>query len=68
MKLRAYLHTEKGGRDRNEDCGAYRIKPWKYSTFAVADGLGGHENGDVASNLAVKSVMRFFEEKPVMFI
>ena len=64
MKPRAYLHTSSGGRERNEDCGAYRIRPWKYSVFAVADGLGGHGNGDVASSLAVEAVIDCFSQNP----
>jgi protein phosphatase len=29
--------------------------------FVVADGMGGHKNGDVASDMAVKTVLEYFE-------
>jgi protein phosphatase len=34
----------------------------KYNLFLVADGMGGHESGDVASSIAVKTVEEFFEK------
>jgi len=42
----------KGRRENNED--AYMIEKIRdFYVFAVADGLGGHEAGEVASNLAI---------------
>jgi serine/threonine protein phosphatase PrpC len=44
--------TDRGKRERNEDAFiAARIG--RYHLFAVADGLGGHASGNVASDLAV---------------
>lgn len=55
--------SEKGLRDNNEDsCCAERIGD--YDVLALADGLGGHECGEVASGIAIeclKSAMIFFE-------
>jgi len=55
--------SEKGMRDNNED--SYCVERiGDYDVLAVADGLGGHECGEVASGIAIeclKSAMIFFE-------
>jgi protein phosphatase len=45
-------------RERNED--SYLLYP-RYRIAAVADGMGGHLSGDVASALAVATLRDFFE-------
>lgn len=45
-------------REHNEDC--YCILP-QYSLFIVADGMGGHRAGDVASQMATQIISDFFE-------
>ena len=46
--------SEQGGREINEDClGAFHNGD--RHIFVVADGLGGHGRGDIASSLAVKA-------------
>jgi serine/threonine protein phosphatase PrpC len=52
-----------GGRAVNEDC-AGSLHTADASCWVVADGLGGHRGGDVASNVVVQAALRAFEERP----
>lgn len=53
MDLRAYAYTNRGGRTHNED--SLRASP-EQGIFVLADGLGGHSRGEVASALAVDTL------------
>ena len=55
MELSYYMLTSVGGRDHNEDCIGMAEAP-AVKIFALADGLGGHGKGEVASALAVEAV------------
>jgi len=56
-------HTDIGRvRDRNEDFLAY-FDTFNGHVFVVCDGMGGHNAGDVASELAVETVGRVFNQK-----
>ncbi|HLZ22828.1 MAG TPA: Stp1/IreP family PP2C-type Ser/Thr phosphatase [Ktedonobacterales bacterium] len=57
------LRTDIGRvRERNEDCGTYVIPEdaetfaGKGALFVIADGMGGHAMGDIASDIAVRTV------------
>ncbi len=54
------LITDKGMRDHNEDMVGYRQIGERYC-FVLADGLGGHGKGEVASKLAVDTILAEFE-------
>lgn len=59
LKLRFAGRTDIGKqREHNED--SLCILP-EYNLFIVADGMGGHKAGDVASQLAMKSIADFFK-------
>lgn len=54
-------YTSKGGRERNEDSYGY----WQYQGRGVcvlADGLGGHGNGEIASKKAVRTIVETVRE------
>lgn len=53
--------TRPGGRSVNEDSAAYAEKG-KSCCLVVADGLGGHGFGEVASKTAVEAVIKLFGE------
>ena len=48
-------------RQINEDYGDYQLGE-KYKLFIVADGMGGHNAGEVASKMAVEGLIKFVEE------
>lgn len=55
IKIDFYLYTNKGGRAVNEDSVIA-----KDNCFVVSDGLGGHRNGESASNAAVNYIAENF--------
>src|SRR5262249_43350436 len=59
MRTRLAGRTDVGlQRDHNED--SLRMTP-EYGVVAVADGMGVHRSGDVASQLAVSTLSDFFQ-------
>lgn len=62
LKYGAYSHRGKV-RERNED--SYYIPSCKYKIdglFMVADGMGGHRAGDVASKMVVGEITSYFKQ------
>ena len=52
-----YAITDKGGRERNEDA-ILAVDTGEYFVFGIADGLGGHARGEVASGTAIAGLAR----------
>jgi serine/threonine protein phosphatase PrpC len=61
MRIDAGVATDKGQvREGNED--AYLVEP---PLYAVADGMGGHRGGEVASQLALETIADLFRKGDV---
>ena len=60
MRFSVYQVSRKGGRDKNEDRMGYCYTR-DAGLFALADGMGGHPEGEVASQLALQTLAARFE-------
>ena len=58
MKIDKAEYTHSGSREENEDSLCCEIKENVGVYAIVADGLGGHENGKLASEIAVQKLSR----------
>lgn len=61
-----HSYTNIGGRDKNEDAYVAIENKGKY-LFVVADGLGGHEAGEIASGIVVNILQKQFEKSSKSF-
>lgn len=64
MKFQTSYFSCPGSRENNEDWAAFSYKKHRSGVWAVADGLGGHLNGEIASRTAVDAAISAFMEKP----
>jgi serine/threonine protein phosphatase PrpC len=62
MDISTYLYTDPGGRSNNEDFAEYEFTDDGVGIFVLADGLGGHDCGEIASRHAVKFTVQSFKE------
>ena len=60
LKLRATGLTDVGRKRKANEDNLY-LSPL-HGLYVVADGMGGHASGDVASQLAVETLGKFFED------
>lgn len=56
MTLDVFKYSSVGGRNNNEDYCDYYVNN-DFSAFVLADGLGGHDCGEVASEIAVQTAI-----------
>ena len=62
MKFATYQVSRKGGREKNEDRMGYCYTR-DSGLFALADGMGGHPEGEVASQLALQTLAAMFQRE-----
>jgi serine/threonine protein phosphatase PrpC len=63
LGMEVAILSDKGGRSYNEDaCGHWHSD--RHLCCVLADGAGGHGGGDVASRLAVETLLNAFAERP----
>jgi serine/threonine protein phosphatase PrpC len=67
MRFSVYQVSRKGGREKNEDRMGYCYTR-DAGLFALADGMGGHPEGEVASQLALQTMAAIFQRdaKPTL--
>lgn len=63
MKYKVAERTDKGVRDVNQDSIIVFANEYQHLFVAVADGMGGHVGGQIASKFAVKALKEYFKEK-----
>lgn len=67
MRFSVYQVSRRGGREKNEDRMGYCYTR-DAGLFALADGMGGHPEGEVASQLSLQTLAALFqkEAKPAL--
>jgi serine/threonine protein phosphatase PrpC len=60
MRFSVYQVSRRGGREKNEDRMGYCYTR-DSGLFALADGMGGHPEGEVASQLALQTLAALFQ-------
>jgi len=60
----AFLSDQGKVRRLNEDAGGVYLHPKGHYLAVVADGMGGHKAGDVASTMAVNKIQQLWKEAP----
>jgi serine/threonine protein phosphatase PrpC len=62
MKFSVFQISRKGGRDKNEDRMGYCYTN-SSAIFLLADGMGGHPEGEVAAQLALQTISGLFQKE-----
>lgn len=63
--MTVYSYSGKGNRETNEDFIKSEIISDSISLHIVADGMGGYQFGEVASQIATESIFQFFAENTI---
>ena len=63
--MRVYSYSGKGKRETNEDYIKSDTLFNNVSLHIVADGIGGYQFGEVASQIATESIFQFITEKDI---
>jgi protein phosphatase len=66
MRFSVAILSERGPRPENEDAVAIRPLGVNRVAVAIADGLGGHLGGKIASHLAVDAFVDFAASEPAL--
>ena len=61
MKFSVFQVSRKGGREKNEDRMGYSYTRGS-GIFLLADGMGGHPDGEVAAQLALQSISASYQQ------
>lgn len=62
MKFSVFQTSKLGGRKKNEDRMGYSYTR-DCALFVLADGMGGHPEGEVAAQIAIQTVSNLFQEQ-----
>lgn len=62
MKFSVFQISRKGGREKNEDRMGYCYTS-ESAVFLLADGMGGHPQGEVAAQMALQSISALFQRE-----
>ena len=67
MRFSVYQVSRRGGREKNEDRMGYCYTR-ESGLFALADGMGGHPDGEVAAHMALQNVAALYQRdaQPVL--
>jgi serine/threonine protein phosphatase PrpC len=62
MKFSVFQISRRGGREKNEDRMGYCYTR-ESGLFVLADGMGGHPEGEVAAQIALQTVSALFQRQ-----
>ena len=62
MKFSVFQLSRRGGREKNEDRMGYSYTR-DAGLFALADGMGGHPDGEVAAQIALQTLSALFQRE-----